>query len=56
MFVVECEAVHCENLTYEVTESLCTNSRTIAVACVKEMSAGGNAFVMGNVGVERRNV
>ena len=42
--VVECEAVHCENHTYEVTESLCTNSRTIAVACVKEMSAGGNSL------------
>ena len=36
--------------------SVYTNGRTVAVSCVKEMSAGGDAFVMGNVSVERRNV
>ena len=56
MFVVEGEVVHGKNHTYEITESLCTNSRTIAISCVKKMSAGGDAFVMGNVSVERGNV
>ena len=57
MFVVEGEVVHGENHTYEITGSLnSTNSRTIAISCIKKMSAGGVAFVMGNVSVERGNV
>ena len=56
MFTVEGEVVHGKNHTYEITESLCTNSRSIAMSCIKKMSAGGDALVMGNVIVERGDV
>ena len=38
------------------SQSFSTNGRTAAVSCVKEMSAGGDVFVMGKVSMERRNV
>lgn len=41
---------------YKITRGLSSNSKTVAISCVKEMSAGGDAFVIGNVGVEKRNV
>ena len=39
---------------YEVT--YCTDGRRVSNSCIKEVSTCVNAFVMGYVGVERRDI
>ena len=49
MFVVEWEVVHSKDHAYEVTKSLSSDSQSVVVTCVEEMSTGINAFILGDI-------